>query len=54
MMWTLIDDMVRRGNHFNVAIDRIYAVYGHISVTDLYKRIKADERNGGHPDLIHN
>lgn len=51
-VWKLIDGLIRRRNEdYRVIIDSIYAVYGHISVTDIIKKIQRDEKNGGHPNL---
>ena len=52
-VWKLIGGMVRAGHSSDVAIDKIYDVYGHnTSVTDIIKRIIQDNKIGGHPALI--
>eukprot|EP00957_Ditylum_brightwellii_P103020 7851605-Ditylum_brightwellii.AAC.1 len=33
------------------AIDKIYSVYGAVSVTNIIQKIRNDEPNGGHPEL---
>jgi hypothetical protein len=41
--WTLVDELVRRGNTSRVAIDHIYTVYGRSkSVTEVLRLIKKD------------
>ena len=50
-VWDLIDRLVWAGYTSDVAIDKIYSVYGALSVTKIIKRIRNDEPNGGHPQL---
>lgn len=52
LVWSTIDRMVRGGYVAETAIDKIYEVYGRgLSVTEIIKRLRVDERHGGHPDL---
>ena len=43
--------MVRGGVPAQVAIDRIYEVYGRLNVSAMVKAMRQDERHGGHQQL---
>ena len=48
--WDLIARMIRNGFTAQVAIDKVYDVYGnHGSVTKILREIRKDK--GGHPEL---
>jgi hypothetical protein len=53
VVWTLVSALVRSGLTANVALDRIYQVYGaQATVTTIINRLKRDIRDGTlHPDL---
>jgi len=51
IIWKAIDRMVRSGSTAQVAIDRIYASYGELTVTQMMNAMGADEKNGGRPGL---
>jgi hypothetical protein len=51
VVWDIIDRMVRGGFTAQVAIDKIYVVYGHITVTQIINRMRTDAIGGGHPEL---
>ena len=54
VVWEKVDELVRRGYTAEVAIDRIYNVYGRSqSVTKIIDAMKVDRRNGGHANLRH-
>ena len=42
---------MRSGSTAQVAIDRIYASYGELTVTQMMNAMGADEKNGGRPGL---
>ncbi len=43
IFWSLVEDLIRRGDTFQVAIDRIYNIYGcNKSVTSIIREIKKD------------
>ena len=46
IVWDVIDRLVRSGYTAQVAIDKIYEVYGRVSVSDMIKRMRQDTRNG--------
>ena len=50
-VWDLVDKMIRSGYTADSAIDKIYTVYGPLSVTKIIKQIRNDEPNGGVPQL---
>ena len=46
IIWDIINGLVRSGMTSNVAIDRIYQVYGrNQTVTTIINRLKIDRRN---------
>ena len=52
IIWDEISRLVRGGDTYQVAIDRIYNAYGPtLSVTEITKRIRNDRQTGGHPAL---
>jgi hypothetical protein len=51
VVWDSIDRMVRAGFTAQVAVDKIYQVYGHITVTQIIDRMRGDAAGGGHPEL---
>ena len=51
-VWKLIQDLINKRNEDSrVVIDSIYAAYGNVSVTKIFKNIQRDEKTGGHPNL---
>ena len=48
ILWKCIERLVVGGCNLNTAITRIKRVYGDVSVTDIIKAMRRDERNGGH------
>jgi hypothetical protein len=47
VFWDMVEDMVKRGNTSDVAIDRIYRVYGwNNSVTKILNEMRQDKRRG--------
>ena len=47
VFWDMVEDMVKRGNTSDVAIDRIYRVYGwNNSVTKILNEMRKDKRRG--------
>eukprot|EP00957_Ditylum_brightwellii_P114962 8767916-Ditylum_brightwellii.AAC.1 len=50
-VWDLVDKMIRSGCKAGSAIDKIYTIYGPLSVTKIIKQIHNDEPSGGHPQL---
>ena len=51
IIWDAIDRMVRSGVTAQVAIDRIYGVYGRLNVSAMVRAMRQDERHGGHQQL---
>ena len=51
VVWDIIDRMVRGGFTAQVAIDKLYVVYGHITVTQIINLMRTDAIGGGHPEL---
>ena len=50
--WDLTKHMINHGLSAQVAVDKIYNVYGNLgSVTKILRKIKRDKQNGGHPEL---
>lgn len=48
VVWDQISELIRAGETWQVAIDRIYAVYGQrTSVTKIINQLRIDRRNGG-------
>ncbi len=51
-LWNKVSEMVRAGHSAHAACDMIYAAYGdNLSVTVILRRLQADARTGGHPQL---
>lgn len=51
-LWDKVAEMVRSGMDAKTACDNIYEAYGHTqSVSSILKRLKADSKTGGHPNL---
>ena len=47
IVWEVIDRLVRSGYIMaQVAIDKIFDVYGRVSISDMIKRIRQDAQNG--------
>ena len=47
MFWDIVEDMVKRGNTSDVAINRIYWVYGWNNwVTKILNKMRSDKRRG--------
>jgi hypothetical protein len=47
IVWEVIDRLVRSGYIMaQVAIDKIYDVYGRVSILDIIKKIRQDAQNG--------
>jgi pilus assembly protein TadC len=52
VVWDTVAVLVRAGYTAETAIERIYNTYGqNQSVTKIIKRMLADKRGGGHPNL---
>ena len=51
IIWRCITRLLDRGFALNTAFDKITRVYGNISMTELIKRMRPDERRGGHAAL---
>ena len=53
VFWRMVSSLVARGHTSDLAIDKIYGVYGRrLGVTEILRRMKADEKErGGHPEL---
>ena len=51
VVWEVIDRLVRSGQTADAAIDMIYDIYGHVSVTSIINRMRQDRANGGHVNL---
>ena len=49
--WDLVVSMISHGYNHNTAIDKIYEVYGHISVVKVLRCIRRDKRTGGNDEL---
>ena len=52
IVWDVIDRLVRSGYTSHVAIDDIYALYGHLTVSAITVKLRDDNKNGGHPQLF--
>jgi len=47
VFWDMVEDMVKRGNTSDIAIDRIYRVYGwNNSVTKVLNKMRKDKKRG--------
>lgn len=54
VVWDVIAQLIRSGLHSNVAIDRIYQVYGqNATVTTVINRMRLDKQNGILHPLLH-
>lgn len=52
VLWDLIQRVINHsGTDYRTAIEEIYGVYGYLSITKLHKKVLADEKAGGHPNL---
>ena len=52
VFWDMVCKMIRVGYTSNTAIDKIYSVYTtRLSVTNLLRQMRKDNRTGGHPLL---
>lgn len=52
VFWDLIKRVINHsGTDYKTAIEEIYQVYGFLTITKLHKKILADEKVGGHPNL---
>ena len=49
--WDLVVSMISHGYNHNTAIDKIYEVYGNLSVVKILRLIRTDKRTGGHDEL---
>ena len=49
--WDVIDKMINAGNTSDVAIERIYSVYGHQPVNKIIHELREGNKTGGHPIL---
>jgi hypothetical protein len=50
-VWDLVDKMIWSSYTADSVIDKIYTIYGPLSITKIIKQIRNDEPNGGHPQL---
>ena len=51
IVWDVIANLVNGGWTSKRAIDKIYEVYGSVSVTKIIAAMKQDKERGGHPSL---
>jgi hypothetical protein len=52
VVWQTIIELVKAGYSSDLAIDKIYGAYGHsTSNTIIIKKLAADNKHGGHPEL---
>lgn len=52
VVWQTIVELVKAGYSSDLAIDKIYGAYGHsTSNTIIIKKLAADNKHGGHPEL---
>ena len=52
VFWKKVSEMVRAGMLAEVAIDKIYKVYGEgQAVTKILREMQKDKARGGHPEL---
>ena len=49
--WNLCSEMIRRGYTSGTAIDKIYSVYVGMSLTQILRSIRNENRTGGNPEL---
>lgn len=53
VIWKFISRLVRNGHTSDVAISKIYDAYGgNLSVTKIINKMRADNKDGGHSDLM--
>ncbi|KUF97585.1 hypothetical protein AM588_10007964 [Phytophthora nicotianae] len=52
IFWDVVATMVRAGYSSDVAVDRIYAIFGRqLPVTSILLALRRDKQQGGHPSL---
>jgi hypothetical protein len=52
VFWDAIARLTRAGYTSDVAIDKVYAVYGHrLPVSTILQHLREDKGQGGHPSL---
>eukprot|EP00957_Ditylum_brightwellii_P000612 47620-Ditylum_brightwellii.AAC.1 len=51
VVWDTISNMVHAGYSVQYVIDKIYGVYGQLSVTEITKKLREDKKHGGHIEL---
>ena len=51
IFWDKVSELIRAGYDSHTAIDKIYEVYNHRSVTHIINAMRKDKMNGGHPLL---
>ena len=51
LVWTVISCMILSGYSAQQAVDKIYEVYGQVFVTEVIKKLRRDEKEGGHNEL---
>ena len=51
IVWRCITRLLNRGYDLSTAFNKITRVYGDISMTELIKKMRPDERRGGHASL---
>ena len=52
VFWDMIQKMINAGHTSDSAVDKVYLVYGRsLAVTYILKKMVADRRTGGHPEL---
>ena len=49
--WNVIERLIRSGYTAQTACDKIYEVYGHVSICKIIDRLRADAKTGGNPAL---
>ena len=53
VFWELVDKLTRRGYTSDVAIDKIYSVYGrNLPVSTILLKLRQDRRRGGNPAIL--
>ena len=53
VFWELVDKLTRRGYTSDVAIDKIYTVYGRsLPVSTILLKLRQDRRRGGNPAIL--
>ena len=52
VFWDTVQRMINAGHTSDTAVDRVYLVYGRsLAVTYILRKMAADRRTGGHPEL---